>query len=135
MSEQTGDLIEPTDDGATNGCLLGTSLRPTQTYWYGDNSFMQTAFETTDNGVNYYNLLMPDGSGTYYWVASRCVHTRSSLCYFRVRNVYGGRMDADFLFDSGEDNYNGYYGLFPVVSLSSEVIGGDSGSGFVVQQK
>ena len=133
MSEQTGDLIEPTDDGATNGCLLGTSLRPTQTYWYGDNSFMQTAFETTDNGVNYYNLLMPDGSGTYYWVASRCVETFSSKCFFCVRLVYYGYMAAFNVFGSDEYYDNNYCGLFPVVSLSSEVIGGDSGSGFVVQ--
>ena len=133
MSEQTGDLIEPTDDGATVGYLPGTSLRPTQTYWYGDNSFMQTAFETTDNGVNYYNLLMPDGSGTYYWVASRCVETFSSKCFFCVRLVYYGYMAAFNVFGSDEYYDNNYCGLFPVVSLSSEVIGGDSGSGFVVQ--
>ena len=133
MSEQTGDLIEPTDDGATVGYLPGTSLRPTQTYWYGDNSFMQTAFETTDNGVNYYNLLMPDGSGTYYWVASRCVSTNSSNCYFYVRRVYRGNVYARSMFISNGNNNYACYGLFPVVSLSSEVIGGDSGSGFVVQ--
>ena len=46
MSEQAGDFIEATDDDATEGYLKGAGLRPTQTYWYGDNSFMQTAFET-----------------------------------------------------------------------------------------
>lgn len=94
---------------------------------------MQTAFETTDNGVNYYNLLMPDGSGTCYWVASRCVNASSSYCDFDVRFVDSGSVSAYAMFySSGGGNIN-YYGLFPVVSLSSEVIGGDSGSGFVVQ--
>ena len=133
MSEQTGDFIEATDDGATEGYLKGTGLRPTQTYWYGDNSFMQTAFETANSGVNYYDLLMPDGNNTYYWVASRCVNASSSKCYFDVRFVGSGDVDADYMFHSIEGNNDSYYGLFPVVSLSSEVIGGDSGSGFVVQ--
>lgn len=127
MSEQTS-LIKPNDDSATNGYLQGTSLRPTQTYWY-----KKTAFETTDNGVNYYNLLMPDGSGTYYWVASRCVDANSSDCYFSVRFVHSGFVNAYYVFGSDGSSYYSYYGLFPVVSLSSEVIGGDSDSGFVVQ--
>lgn len=79
---------------------------------------MQTAFETTDNGVNYYNLLMPDGSGTYYWVASRCVITDSGGCDFYVRGVSGGHVYADFMFGSGEDCDINYYGLFPVASIS-----------------
>ena len=133
MSEQTGDFIEATDDGATEGYLKGTGLRPTQTYWYGDNSFMQTAFETTDNGVNYYNLLMPDGSGTYYWVASRCVDTYSSDCGFGVRRVVNGDMGADGMFYSGDNNDDNCYGLFPVVSLSSELIEGNATDGFAVQ--
>ena len=50
-------FIEATDDDATEEYLKGAGLRPTQTYWYGDNSFMQTAFETANSGVNYYDLL------------------------------------------------------------------------------
>ena len=72
MSEQT-TLIKQNDDSATNGYFEGTALRPTQTYWYKDNTFMQTAFKTANNGVDYYDLLMPDGSDTCYWVASRSI--------------------------------------------------------------
>ena len=133
MSEQTGDFIEATDDGATEGYLKGTGLRPTQTYWYGDNSFMQTAFETASSGVNYYDLLMPDGNNTYYWVASRYVDTYSSYCGFNVRYVGSGYMYANNLFGSNESDNNGYYGLFPVVSLSSELIEGNATDGFAVQ--
>ena len=130
MSEQTS-LIESTDDGATNGCLQGTSLRPTQTFWYGDSSFMRTAFETADNGMNYYDLLMPDGENTFYWVASRCVDTyNSDFCRFFVSEVNGGEMGS---FNSNDNNSSKMGALFPVVSLSSELIGGDSSSGFVVQ--
>ena len=134
MSEQT-NLIKPTDDGATNGRLPGTSLRPTQTYWSEDNSFMQTAFETANRGVNYYDLLMSDGSNTFYWVASRCVDTNSGNCSFGMSAVYGGEMNNDdYIFYSNDYNYgSAYYGLFPVVSLSSELIEGDSSTGFAVQ--
>ena len=133
MSEQAGDFIEATDDDATEGYLQGAGLRPTQTYWYGDNSFMQTAFETANSGVNYYDLLMPDGNNTYYWVASRCVGTNSSICNFRVRRVVSGSMNAYFMFVSNEDCNNDFYGLFPVVSLSSELIEGNATDGFAVQ--
>lgn len=45
MSEQTS-LIEP---GENNGAIQGNGLRPTQTYWYRDKSFIQGAFETASN--------------------------------------------------------------------------------------
>ena len=134
MSEQAGDFIEATDDDATEGYLQGAGLRPTQTYWYGDNSFMQTAFETANSGVNYYDLLMPDGNNTYYWVASRCVRAFSGGCIFYVRNVNSGGMDAGGMFNSSEGSDGiDYYGLFPVVSLSSELIEGNATDGFAVQ--
>lgn len=132
MSEQTS-LIAPTDNNATDGYLLGTSLRPSQTYWYGDNSFMQGAFETKD-GVNYYNLLFPDNTDTYYWVASRCVNTRSDDCFFEVSRVDEGKMDASPMATSSAYDYdNSWYGLLPVVSLSSELISGDASSGFSIE--
>ena len=133
MSEQAGDFIEATDDDATEGYLQGAGLRPTETYWYGDNSFMQTAFETANSGVNYYDLLMPDGNNTYYWVASRYVNTNSSFCNFNVRYVDSDSMGANNVFDSRGNGNNGYYGLFPVVSLSSELIEGNATDGFAVQ--
>ena len=134
MSEQTS-LIKPIDNGATNGYLQGISLRPTQTYWYEVNSFMQTAFETAGNGVNYYNLLMPDDNNTYYWVASRSIYIDSSNCDFLVEAVCGGEVDPSGMFHSYGGNYNRnfYYGLFPVVSLSSDLIEGNAESGYTVE--
>ena len=130
MSDQTS-LIAPTDNGATNGYIPGNGLRPTQTYWTGDNSFMQSAF---DNGTSYYSLLIPDGANTNYWMASRCVNANSGNCYFGVSRVSSGGIGAGGMFSSsgiGDDDY--YSGLFPVVSLSSELISGDASSGFSVE--
>ena len=79
MSEQTS-LIRRTDESATDGKLEASiSIQSYQTYWYKYNSFMQTAFKTANNGKNYYNLLIPKGTSTYYWLASRCVNTYSRL--------------------------------------------------------
>ena len=79
MSEQTS-LIRRTDESATDGKLEASiSIQPYQTYWYKDSSFMKTAFKTANNGKNYYNLLIPKGTSTYYWLASRCVNTYSRL--------------------------------------------------------
>ena len=130
MSEQTGELIEPNENGATNGHLQGTNLKPTQTYWYADNSFMQDAFNSSENGVNYYNLLIPDGTDTTYWVASRCVNTNQDYyCYFDVSCISVGEMNAFSVYGSYDgDGSPDFYGLFPIVSLSFELISiNDSG--------
>ena len=133
MSEQTS-LIKPNADSATNGYLPGTSLRPTQTFWYGDSSFMNTAFETADSGVNYYDLLMPDRENTFYWVASRCVGAYDSVnCYFYVSQVYEGEMNVYVMFNSGEYDNGNMGALFPVVSLSSKLITGNTTDGFSVE--
>lgn len=134
MSDYTSTIpVEPTADGATNGYLQAQSIQPYQTYWNADNNFMQTAFETAGNGVNYYNLLMPDGGDTYYWVASRCVGTLSSVCDFSVSSVSRGEVRAYFTFNSYDSTNYDCYGLFPVVTLSSELINGNATEGFSVK--
>ena len=132
MSEQTS-LVNLTDNGAMDGYLQGISIRPTQTFWYEENSFMKTAFENSSNGINYYDLLMPDNTNTYYWIASRCMQVGTNECDFAVRAIDVGGMSAAGLFDSRNVNSNGYSGLFPVVSLSAELITGNSESGFSVE--
>ena len=132
-------LIEPTDgneiDGdATEGHIQATtSIQPKHTFWNKDNTFMKTAFETANNGVKYYDLLMPDDANTFYWVASRCVSTFSSFCNFNVRAVYDGGVRAGYVFGSDDYDNSGFYGLFPVVSLSSKLITGNTIDGFSVE--
>lgn len=136
MSEQE-ELIEPTDDGATSGYILATtSIQPYQTCWYKDSDFMKTAFKDVENSSsasNYYDLIMPNGTSTTYWLASRCIYTNSSYCYFYVRRVLSGDVGAYIMFYS-YDSANDYsLALFPVVSLSSELIEGNAESGYTVE--
>ena len=132
-SEQT-NLLGRTDESATDGKLeASTSIQPYQTYWYKDNSFMQTAFKTANNGKNYYDLLIPNGTSTYYWLASRCVDAYSNYCYFYVRIVNSGGVYACDMYYSYGDTYYDSRELFPVVTLSSELLSGNATDGFTVK--
>ena len=130
MSEQTR-FIEKTDGGASNGILnASTSIQPYQTYWYKDNSYMQTAFRTVEGGANYYNLLI--NTSRNYWLASRCVDTYLSYCYFYMRSVSSGGVNACYMCSSGNGTGGNSLALFPVVSLSSSLLSGNATSGYTV---
>ena len=129
-------FVERTE--GTNGAITtATSIQPYQTYWYKDATFMSTAFKDytkQDSSIaNYYNLIMPKGTGTTYWVASRCVYAFSSYCYFYVRIVYSGRVNAYYMYGSSGDTSSYSLALFPVVTLSSSLIEGDASTGFSVK--
>ena len=108
-----------------------TSIRPKQTYYdFGTdfNSFKSYFKNYENNGTkSYADLLSPNGSSTSYWVASRCVHLYVESCYFKVRNVKSGCFSGYSLCNSWFNNTgNSSLGLFPVVSLSSELISPDT---------
>ena len=129
-------FVERTE--GTNGLITtATSIQPYQTYWYGDSVFMSTAFKDytkqDSSTANYYNLIMPSGTSTKYWVASRCVSTYSYVCDFRVRGVGSGDMDAGVMCGSGGGTVNGMLALFPVITLNSSLIEGDASTGFSVK--
>ena len=129
-------FIERTE--GTNGAIAtATSIQPYQTYWYKDATFMSTAFEDytkqDSSTANYYNLIMPSGTGTTYWVASRCVRANSSFCYFSVRRVYSGSVYAGDSYDSRGYTYVSSRALFPVITLNSSLIEGDASTGFSVK--
>ena len=133
MSEQT-TLVGRTDESATDGKLEASkSIQPYQTYWYKDSSFMQTAFKTVNNGKNYYDLLMPKGTSTYYWLASRCVLTYSNYCHFGVHYGDSGLVYAYYMYDSNGSTGGDSRALFPVVTLSSELLSGNATDGFTVK--
>ena len=128
MSEQTA-LIGRADEGAELGKITtATSIQPYQTYWQKDNAFMQTAFK--GNG---YNLLIPSGTGTNYWVASRCVYANSGYCYFNVSDFYSGNVYAYYLCNSNGGALSHARALFPVVSLPVNLLSGDAASGWSVE--
>ena len=130
MSEQS-TFMEKTEDGVTDGKITtATSIQPYQTYWYKDNSFMQTAFRTAEGGENYYNLLI--NTSKNYWLASRCVSTGSSNCSFLMRSVYSGIINAYYMCSSNDNPNYSSLALFPVVSLSSSLLSGNATSGYTV---
>ena len=130
LSEQTR-FIERSEGTSIGAITTATSIQPYQTYWYKDATFMQTAFKDANNGTNYYSLFMPSGTSTTYWMASRCVIPNSSICDFNVSFVYSGYVGSYQCYSFGDaGNYS--CALFPVITLSSELIEGDASSGFSI---
>ena len=94
---------------------LKTNLTCTQTYYGGTQS--SSYFDDS----NFYNMIF--GTGTYFWLASRCVDCGSSGSYaiFGLRYVSGSYLGSKDIFYS-DGSINGYdYRLAPVVSLGSGI--------------
>ena len=129
-------FIERTE-GTSGLITTATSIQPYQTNWTKDATFMSTEFKDytkQDNSTaNYYNLIMPSGTGTTYWVASRCVDAGSSFCHFSVRYVRSGRVNARDMYYSDGDTGDSSRALFPVITLNSSLIEGDASTGFSVK--
>ena len=133
VSEQN-ELIGRTESGATGGGKQAeTSIQPTQTYWYKTHDDMQTALKE-ENGINYRELIKPQGIRTKaYWLASRNIITFSYRCYFNVSSVDGGGFGGRNMCYSDSNTYDDSLALFPVVSLSSELLVTDGADGFKVE--
>ena len=118
QSEQTS-LIAKTDESSTNGYLkASTSIQPYQTYYNTTVDYATTASLLE----GYSNILLPKGSSTTYWVASRCVGLRSSTCDFNMHSVYSGYFSAVGLFYSDTGVSGDRRAVFPVVSLNSQLL-------------
>lgn len=136
VSEQN-NFIERTD-GTSGAIETATSIQPYQTYWYADSTFALTAFKdyTKKDGTteNYYNLIMPKGTSTTYWMSSRAVVTDLALCCFRIHGVYAGSMDSYYMYYSdGSTVRQTSRPLFPIVTVNSGIIEGNSESGFSIK--
>ena len=89
-----------------------TNLTCTKTYY--NMSSPSSYFDDS----NFYSMIF--GTGTYFWLASRCVDclSYSSIAYFGLRYVSSSYLDGNHLFYlSGNFDYR----LGPVVSLGSGV--------------
>ena len=73
---------------------MGSSIQSYQTYWYKDETFMSTAFKDYKEGANYYNLIIPRGMSTTYWISFRCITTNNNYCDFDLGYVSFGRVGA-----------------------------------------
>ena len=94
-----------------------TNLTCTQTYY--DMSSPSSYFDDS----NFYNMIF--GTGTYFWLASRCVtcHSDSASAYFGLRLVSYSNLKNSSLFCSNGSgySYSEFNCLAPVVSLGSGV--------------
>ena len=92
-----------------------TNLTCTQTYY----NVLQSSSYYDDS--NFYNMIF--GTGTYFWLASRCVscNSNNSYAYFGLHYVSGSLLNGYRLFNSHGDSYNSNYRLGPVVSLGSGI--------------
>lgn len=135
ISEQI-ELIGKTDYEAYNGTKNATTIQPYQTYWEKDKNFMQTAFKKTINGINYYDLIIPKGLNTTYWIASRAINTYTDYFEFSIRAVYEGNVSARYMYYAHDKTVafsEGKFSIFPVVSLNSSDITKDTTNGYVVK--
>ncbi|MBR2786998.1 MAG: VWA domain-containing protein [Clostridia bacterium] len=120
QNEQT-KLIGRTESGGTSGYKqASSSLRPYQS-WYISKDYPTTQGLLENDKAA---VLLPNGEGTYYWMASRCILTFTQDCSYYVRYVHAGHMHAARLFgsyiESGSDTDS--RGIFPVVSLNLDLL-------------
>ena len=71
------------------------------------------------NVAAYQNMFF--GTGTYYWLASRCIHCDSNHAYFVVRGVNNSYLNGYNLCNSSDYTYGNIYRVCPVVYLPSSV--------------
>ena len=140
VSEQTTfvELTEGTSTTSFVGSITtATKVQPYQTYWYKDGTYMQTAFKNynkqDETQGNYYNLIMPNGTNTTYFIASRCVNNNADFCVFSLYGVSKGEIIEYELRGSGKLSGYCYSKIFPIVSLSYDSITGNSITGFTVE--
>ena len=140
LSDARNTFIERSK-GITDPNSIGTStafsIQPYQTHWYKEAMFMQTAFRNYKEGSNYYSLIMPKGTSTTYWVASRCIGTSEEVCGFDICCVDLGSVDAHPMCNSvsGSSYSTELLPLFPVVTINSELIKSETNGNFTVDLK
>lgn len=136
VSEQTGDFIGITDNGASDGRITASiSINPIQSSWQKEISFMQTALKAPD-GLNEqdgtintnYKLLFPNGDSTDYYIASRGASVNyTHVAHFamcEVTNKFVGVYEAT----SGSYDYGStwYHPIRPIITLDASLIQKDT---------
>ena len=124
LSEQTELINQTTKPQAT-------SLEVKYTYW---NKTMTT---TDFKDSKYYELFINNGSNySTYWMSSRCVAADSDYAGFDVRFVYSGRVGADTLYLSRDDEYPRAYAFRSIITLNSnvQIDTANSGNGSTAEQ-
>ena len=94
-----------------------TSVTVPYTYYYTRHTSKH--FADTERAVAYQNMFFE--TGTYYWLASRCVYCGSGGAIFRVRYVYSASFNAYDLYYSDGNAHDDGSRVCPVVFLPSSV--------------
>lgn len=90
QSEQNS-FIEKDYNQAVGGAITNAeSIQPYQTYWYKNSTDTQNIFNNAETEPSnlFYNILMPNGKETMYWIASRSIHLEQEKCFFSMRTVF-----------------------------------------------
>lgn len=127
LSEQA-KLIERSEGTSTEsyiGAITDSSslIKPYQTKY---NKSIITLLGNKEN------IILPNTDSTKYWIASRCIETSYSSCDFFVRGMSNGWLNSYIVFYSNNNVYKGSLGLFPVVTLDSELLTAEGESEFRV---
>ena len=90
-TNEQDDFIEKDYNESVDGAITNAeSIQPYQTYWYRNSTDTQSIFKNTEAepSTQFYDLLMPNGKETMYWLASRSIHTTQDSCDFGIRIVF-----------------------------------------------
>ncbi len=122
-AEETSLTNQTGSNNSSSGYLdARINIQPYQTYYYWSQALStRSNFANSTTASAYSNMLK--GS---YWVASRCVNCSSSTCGFYVRSINNGDIGGEGIFSSSGGSNNVPQGLFPIVTLNSELIIQDS---------
>ena len=132
LSEQT-DLIQRNQWGAMEELYIGaiegvnSLTRPYQTKYDLDNSIFNTALGEKAN------IILPGGTSTRYWIASRCIDTSDSDCNFCIRDINNGNLESSDMFNSSGEMYTDNLGLFPIVTIGAEYFNEESDNVYKVE--
>lgn len=119
--------VTTTANAINGGMTATTSIKPYYTYYVLND--LSSALKDERRS----EILLPNGSNTYYWVASRCVDAYTNYSDFYVHHIQGGNLTYFGLYYSFDASSANAYVLFPIVSLNSNLISGDAENGFSVK--
>ena len=131
----TDEILTSADKDENNNAIPQSSKSATTlTVPYTDSYTTHTAddFDNSEGKASKWQEMF-FGTGTYYWLALRCINCFSNYAEFGVRYVNRSGLDAAYLYRSYDNTRSGNLRVCPVVSIPSsiqvEVKDGTSGTG------
>lgn len=135
-SEQDSFIEKDANGGINGGITNAESIQPSQSYYYRDQNAVLTFFKGDGTGTDnlIYNLLMPDGIRTNYWVASRGIHVSDNICNFGIRMVFWGMNMGQIATSSNLNNSVGNEKIFPIVTINFNMLVKNDSNQWIIKQ-